>query len=190
MAPLLFRIYYLVVLGGMAVRAACPTAISVLEMLVPSIMKFQVGSLFDLGSEILLAHMAVIGTKDTKTRAMIDHNYVYATESEIDSAGANPRLDSANGWENDWWFTPSSATGDFWVETDFAGNTHFVHEAILERTTSGSDYTITDIKIKYQNSGVSGSTWLDHDSGNTIPTGMLDADAEGTQRTISFTTPF
>ena len=66
-------------------------------------------------------------------------------------------------------YETASGTGDFWVETDFAGNTHFVHEAILEK--SSSPRTITDIKMKYQNSGVSGSTWLDYDSGNTIPTG-------------------
>ena len=54
----------------------------------------------------------------------------YSVESSDVSNRENPRLDTTNnGWKNS-----AGNTADYWVEITFAGNLHFVHEVILEKT--------------------------------------------------------
>ena len=57
----------LVMLGQavVCVWAGCPTAINNMEMLVPSAIKFQVGEIFDLASQISLGSWTVLISKTT-----------------------------------------------------------------------------------------------------------------------------
>ena len=100
---------------------------------------------------------------------MIEFNYAYSVESSYNSNYANPRLDSSHSFANS--EASRAANADFWVEIDFAGNSHFVHGVILEKHWAGSFANINYFRIKYQNSGVSGNTWLDYDGGNDINSG-------------------
>ena len=77
---------------------------------------------------------------------MIDHNYAYTAESHYISGDGtvvetNPRLDSPRFLANSG--ASRSAGNDFWIEITFAGNLHYVHEAILEKISSASHWTIT-----------------------------------------------
>ena len=55
----------LVMLGRVVVWAACPIAVNDLTMIVPSTIKFQVGSTYDLRSQISLASFEQLMRKTT-----------------------------------------------------------------------------------------------------------------------------